>query len=217
MNTKKVKSALKGTKNALKICLEIGLGTALELPVKNIIPLIKDRRDYIRKPPNPIRRTLRFGGVVAGGVLLSPIMIWLGLFSYSAITLFVIGGCSCIIAGSTVYITSATLFDSMKWGYNRVDDFITLFDEAPNQLLEQAQDTDIVESHHVVLMQLKTNETNNIYKFTPYVESYIESFNQKVPYSVQIEKLQLTDEGNLLFENHADKNTIEPFGKNNAT
>lgn len=193
------KKILKDTPDELKACAIV---IAAPYPELGPHKLIQKAYNYIKKPPNPIRRTLRFGGTV----LITPVAIPLATASYAFFfATGIIGGSLCI-ASSGAALPFAILYDLGVSGYKHLNNFIDLFDETavPTHPLPEIQEIQLAESHTFILKKLKTNEIPNIQKFTAYTQTYIQSFEQKIPYSEQIKHLRLTDKELLRFEEYLD-------------
>lgn len=201
-----MKSNMRASRKVLS-WMNIGLGDSvatIRLPYKHFSPvkLIQHAHAYINKPFNPVRRVLRFGNTV---FIRAPVVIPLVSTWYIfCVGTGVIGG-SLIIAGGTAMLPLTILYDFVVLGHKQINTFIDLFnEEIPENPLPEIQERGFVESHVIVLKELKVSEVPKIQTFTSYTQDYIQSFEGKIPYSEQIKKLQLTDRELLRFEKYLD-------------
>lgn len=175
---------------------------------------LSKRMKHIKTIPNPVRRGLRYSAVA----LTEPILLTCTLTLDTA---------EVVLEAAFFLIVSPVLVGTVLIPY--IDRWIDRFDEYPgvnvapspvtnsnvepvyfrinsnnpsNSNNSSEPDDPIINSHVTVLTRL--NKTDELNHYSQYTRNYIESFNQTIPYSLQIEKLQLNEEEQLKLEPYLD-------------
>jgi hypothetical protein len=189
-----------GKSKMKKELIGVGKDTCTYLASKWIYQGVRNVSDI----PNPIRRGIRYGEWTLATPVVIPVAVAVDLFCAGAYIAMV----PVALAGAMLYgigyaaIGTASLIDG---AISRFDEMPELNQEnIPREDEATIADKSNEDSQVLILKILNAKQIIHARKFNSYTMDYIQSFNEKVPYSTQIKDLHLTEEEELKFKNYLD-------------